>query len=92
MPKSPKDAVLLATFTPVGAAAFLRPSLEEFVGTTADLVGLLGRPVELDRFHDPLAAAENDGRRITLLEEFLLAPVRVSAPDASACPTDRNPS
>ena len=76
-----EHAVLLATFTPMGAAAFLRPSLEEFVGTTTDLAGLLGRPVELDRLHDQLTAAENDGRRITLLEEFLLARVRVSAPN-----------
>jgi AraC-like DNA-binding protein len=76
-----EHAVLLATFTPVGAAAFLRPSLEEFVGTTTDLAGLLGRPGELERLHDQLAAAENHGRRITLLEEFLLARVRVSAPD-----------
>jgi len=36
-----EHAVLLATFTPVGAAAFLRPSLEEFTGTTADLAGIL---------------------------------------------------
>src|SRR5258708_21464194 len=44
-----EHAVLLATFTPVGAAAFLRPSLEEFTGTTADLAGILDRPAELDR-------------------------------------------
>jgi hypothetical protein len=52
-------AVPLATFTPVGANAFLRPSLEEFTGTTTDLAGLLGRPEELDRLHEQLAGAQN---------------------------------
>jgi hypothetical protein len=37
-----EHAVLLATFTPVGATAFLRPSLEEFSGTATDLAGVLG--------------------------------------------------
>jgi methylphosphotriester-DNA--protein-cysteine methyltransferase len=74
-------AVLLATFTPVGATAFLRPSLEEFAGTTTDLAGILGRPRELDRLHEQVARAENHGRRIRLLEDFLLARIRVPAPD-----------
>jgi len=74
-------AVLLATFTPVGANAFLRPSLEEFAGTTTDLAGILGRPEELDRLHEQLAEARNHGRRVKLLEDFLLARVRVSGPD-----------
>jgi AraC-like DNA-binding protein len=76
-----EHAVLLATFTPVGAAAFLRPSLEEFSGTTTDLAGVLGRPGELARLHEQLAEAQNHGRRLELLEDFLLARVRVSAPD-----------
>lgn len=76
-----EHAVLLATFTPVGAAAFLGPSLEEFVGTTTDLAGLLAPPVELDRLCEQLAGADDHGRRITMVEDFLLARVRVSAPD-----------
>src|SRR5258708_7894518 len=76
-----EHAVLLATFTPVGAAAFLRPPLEEFVGTTADLAEILGHPDELDRLHEQLGEAENHGRRIRLLENFLLTRIRVSAPD-----------
>jgi AraC-like DNA-binding protein len=76
-----EHAVLLATFTPVGAIAFLRPSLEEFSGTTTDLAGILGRPKELGRLSEQLAGAQNHGRRIKLLEDFLLARVRVSAPD-----------
>ncbi|MDB6121629.1 MAG: bacterial regulatory helix-turn-helix s, AraC family protein [Pedosphaera sp.] len=74
-------AVLLATFTPVGAAAFLQPPLEEFSGTTTDLAGILGRPEELDQLHEQLAEAQNHGRRVKLLEDFLIARVRVSAPD-----------
>jgi AraC-like DNA-binding protein len=76
-----EHAVLLVTFTPVGATAFLRPSLEEFSGTTTDLAGILGRPEELDRLHEQLVRVQNHGRRIKLLEDFLLARVRVSAPD-----------
>lgn len=74
-------AVLLATFTPVGATAFLRPSLEEFTGTTTDLAGILGRREELARLCQQLAGALNHGRRVKLLEDFLLARVRLSAPD-----------
>ena len=74
-------AVLLATFTPAGAAAFLRPSQEAFSGTTTDLAGLLGRPEELDRLHERLAASPNHGRRIALLEDFLLGRLRLAAPD-----------
>ncbi len=74
-------AVVLVTFTPVGASAFLRPSLEEFSGTTTDLAGILGRPEELDRLHEQLSGVQNHRRRIKLLEDFLLARVRVSVPD-----------
>jgi hypothetical protein len=75
-------AVLLATFTPAGAAAFLRPSLEELAGTTTDLADILGCRLELDRLHEQLARAQNHSRRIKLLEDFLLVRARVSAPDS----------
>jgi AraC-like DNA-binding protein len=74
-------AVLLATFTAVGAAAFLRPPLEEFAGSTINLAGVLGRPEELDRLHEQLAGAPHHRRRIKLLENFLGTHIRVSAPD-----------
>lgn len=73
--------VLLATFTPVGAAAFLRPSLEEFVGRETDLAGMLAHPAELNRLRERLADAQNHGHRIQLLEDFLIGRVRMSAPD-----------
>jgi AraC-like DNA-binding protein len=76
-----EHAVLLATFTPAGATGFLRSSMEEFSGITTDLAGLLGRQEELSRLSEQLAGAPNHGRRIKLLEDFLLSRVRISAPD-----------
>jgi methylphosphotriester-DNA--protein-cysteine methyltransferase len=76
-----EHAVLLATFTPVGATAFLRSSMEEFSGITTDLAGILDRQEDLSRLSEQLAGAQNHGRRIKLLEDFLLSRVRVSAPD-----------
>lgn len=74
-------AVLLARFTPVGAAAFLRPPQEEFANSTADLAGVLARPAELDGLHLHLAAAPSHEWRVRLLEDFLLARIRAPAPD-----------
>lgn len=78
----PGHAVLLATFTPVGATAFLRPPLEELTGLTTDLADILNHhPEELDRLHERLAGAPNHSERVRLLEAFLLARVHASAPD-----------
>src|SRR5258708_16920362 len=75
-----EHAVLLATFTPVGATAFLRPSLEEFSGPTTDLAGVLAPPTHLPRLHEQLVGAQNHPRRIKRLEDFLFTRARVSAP------------
>jgi hypothetical protein len=54
-----EHAVLLATFTPAGATAFLHSSmLEEFSGITTDLAGILGRQEELSRLSEQLAGAQ----------------------------------
>lgn len=74
-------AVLLITFTPVGASAFLRQSLEEFAGTTTDMEGILGRPKDLERLHGQLVEAPNHGQRVRLVEEFLLRQLHNSDPD-----------
>lgn len=74
-------AVLLATFTPAGAAAFVRAPLEEFTGATTELAGLLGRADELEQLHEQLVVARNHARRVRLLEGFLLARLREPAPD-----------
>jgi hypothetical protein len=60
-------AVLLVTFTPVGASAFLRSSLEELTGITTDLPDIV--------------RARNHSRRIKLLEDFLLVTAKASTPD-----------
>jgi AraC-like DNA-binding protein len=73
--------VLLAAFTPVGAAAFLRPPQEELAGTTTDLAELLGQAKELSWLQEQLAEAPNHAQRIALLEDFLLAGLRDSTPD-----------
>jgi AraC-like DNA-binding protein len=74
-------AVLLASFTPIGATAFLRPSQEEFAGRTTDLADVISRPAELGRLNEQLASSQNDGLRVKLLEDFLLSRLSVSAPD-----------
>lgn len=74
-------SVLLAAFTPVGAAAFLRPSQEAFSGATTDLSELLDRADELERLHEQLASASDHRQRVAQLQHFLLARLRESAPD-----------
>lgn len=74
-------SVLLAAFTPVGAAAFLRPSQEEFSGATTDLSEVLDRADELERLQQRLADAPDHRQRVAQLENFLLARLRDRAPD-----------
>jgi AraC-like DNA-binding protein len=74
-------AVLLATFTPVGAYTFLRTPLEEFTGHTVSLTELIGCPGEGLSLSDSLNSAKNHRQRITLVEQFLLAKKRGSTPD-----------
>jgi AraC-like DNA-binding protein len=74
-------AVVLVTFTAVGAAAVLRASMEEFVETTTDLTGLLGTPSELERVLDRLASAPDHRTRVRIVEEYLVGHLPVSTPD-----------
>jgi AraC-like DNA-binding protein len=74
-------AVLLATFTPVGASALLGPSLDELFGRTVDLASVLGRALELESVHERLAAAKNHLHRVRLLEDFLIGRVQSVALD-----------
>lgn len=77
-------SVALAMFTPVGAAAFLRPSQAEFAGLTVDLRGELADAAELDALRERLDAAAGHRQRVRLLEAFLLARLRADAPDPLA--------
>jgi AraC-like DNA-binding protein len=74
-------AVLLAMFTPLGAASFLRQPLDEFSGATADLTSILPLSAGLRRLGEEIAAAPGHGVRMNLLERFLLARIGSSAPD-----------
>lgn len=76
-----RHTVLLATFTPAGASAVLPSSLEAFAGITTDLAETFAASGELDRLHDRLGRAPNHARRISLVEEFLLARLRAPHPD-----------
>lgn len=75
-------AVLLALFTPAGARAFLRPSLEEFAGASTDLAGVLAPAARIGELVEQLALADDHGARVAQLEAFLLVRLRESAPDA----------
>ena len=74
-------AVVLAMFTPVGASAFLRLPLYEFLGKTTNLTEIVDRSDGIDRLSEQLACAANHGQRLTLVESFLLTRVRGSKPD-----------
>lgn len=74
-----KHLVLLATFTPAGAAAFISSSLQELAGTTTDLSSILGRPVDL--LHEQLCEVEDHERRVGVLEDFMVRRFDSAAPD-----------
>lgn len=74
-------AVLLATFTPVGAYTFLRSPLDQFAGSTVSLEELLRRPDEIQRVNEKLDAAKDHRQRVAVVEDFLLRRVRVFSPD-----------
>lgn len=74
-------AVLLATFTPVGAYTFLRSPLDQVAGSTVGLEDLLQRPGELQRVNEQIDAAKDHRQRVAVLEDFLLNRVQVLTPD-----------
>jgi AraC-like DNA-binding protein len=74
-------AVLLAQFTPLGAAAFVRQSLDEFTGTTVDLTDVLPRSANVRALGERIAAAVDHGARIRLLEQYLFTLLAMSTPD-----------
>lgn len=74
-------AVLLALFTPLGAAAFLRQPVDAFSGGTADLTSILPRPAGIRRLSEQIGEATGHGVRVKLLERFLLDRIEPSATD-----------
>lgn len=75
------NAVLLATFTAVGAAAFLAAPLEEFKDSTVDLRTVFEPSEDLDALGEQIVEASNHALRVALLERFLLSRVRIVFPD-----------
>ena len=75
------NAVLLATFTAVGAAAFLPAPLEEFKESTVDLRTVFEQPEDLDPLREQIVEASNHALRVELLERFLLSRIRIVLPD-----------
>ena len=81
----PGNTVVLAQFTPTGAAAFLREPLDEFFNATVACDDVVSRPLELRRVHEQMAEAPNHGRRVRLLEDFLLERIGHARPDPLIC-------
>lgn len=71
----------LAKFTPVGAAALLRPPQDEFAGTTVDLDDLAERDCGTRRLLEQLAVAADAAARLDRLEAYLLHRLGNARPD-----------
>jgi AraC-like DNA-binding protein len=74
-------AVLLATFTPVGAYTVVRSPLHELAGFTVGLAELVSCSEELHQLSEQLDAAIDHRQRVALVEHFLLARLSVSGTD-----------
>jgi AraC-like DNA-binding protein len=78
---SKDNAVVVAAFTPTGAAAFFRHPLDELTNATVALDELIGKAPAIARLGEQLAEAPNHLRRVQRVENFLLAHLRDSQPD-----------
>jgi AraC-like DNA-binding protein len=76
-----KSGVVLAQFRPAGAAAFFRTSLDELFGSTVSLDALVAR-ADVERLGDRVASQRDHGRRIAVVEEFLLERLAVNRADS----------
>lgn len=75
-------AVLLATFTSVGAAAFSRVPLRDVSSGTTNLDNLIGRSSALELLNVGLQSAPSHAARVELVEAFFLANLRIPTSDA----------
>jgi AraC-like DNA-binding protein len=73
--------VVLAAFTPTGAAALLRHPLHELFNTTAGLDDLAGDAAPLASLEDRLVHAPSHLQRLQLVQDYLLARITSQAPD-----------
>jgi AraC-like DNA-binding protein len=75
------NTVLVAAFTPTGAAAFLRHPLDELANATVAMTDLTGDAPSFARLDEQLAEAHHHFRRVQLVEDFLLARIGTAEPD-----------
>ncbi|HEY0683570.1 MAG TPA: helix-turn-helix transcriptional regulator [Steroidobacter sp.] len=79
---SAEHAVLIVSFTAVGAAAFLPQPLHEFSNATVDLHDALSGRAGVRRLHEQMQEADSATQRVNLVEEFLIGRVGNARPDA----------
>lgn len=75
------NSVVVAAFTPTGAAAFLPNPLDQLANTTVAMDELIGDAPALARLDEQLAKAPNHFRRVQHVETFLTARVGATPPD-----------
>lgn len=75
------NTVVLAAFTPQGAAAFIRHPLDELANTTIALSEVIGSSALFARLDDQLSSAPNDACRLQLVSDLLLARLSLASPD-----------
>ena len=79
---SAEHAVVIVSFTAVGAAALLRQPLHEFSNSTVDLHDALSGAHRLRTLHEQIEEADTATQRLGLVEDFLLERVVDTRPDA----------
>lgn len=79
---SAEHAVVIVSFTAVGAAAFLRQPLHEYSNATVDLDDALSGASGLRILHEQIQEAESATQRFALVEDFLLGRVVDARSDA----------
>ena len=78
---SQDNAIVLAAFTPLGAAAFVRHPLDELANTTVPMADLIGDGSASARLLEQLGEAPNHLRRLQLAEDFFLSRIRTTETD-----------
>jgi AraC-like DNA-binding protein len=74
-------AAILALFTPVGAAAFLRAPLDQLFNATTPMDALVGTQAQLSLLRERIAGAAHHRERVRILEAFLLSVAGDFEPD-----------
>lgn len=74
--------VVLAAFTPTGAAAWVRAPLHELANTTIPLDAVLSEGAACARLEEQLVEAPDHAARVRRLEDFLLKRIGSAQPDA----------